>query len=178
MFGLSVDAIGKSGGLALLWHKQVHVDLLSFSKGHIDARVKLTDEESYWRFTGFYGAPDASQRSISWNLLRHLSTISNLPWLCTGDFNAILSDTEKESANPTPPRHLHDFRNALIDSRLFDVGFSGHPFTWCNNRESPYTVRKRLDRACTNSAWNNCGPIHMFPIFGEFIQTMPRYYLS
>ncbi|KAL0289661.1 UNVERIFIED_CONTAM: hypothetical protein Sangu_2608000 [Sesamum angustifolium] len=97
MFGLSVDAIGRSGGLALLWNKQVHVDLLSFSKSHIDARVKLTDEESYWRFTGFYGAADASQRSVSWNLLRHLSTVSNLPWLCASDFNAILSDTEKKA---------------------------------------------------------------------------------
>ncbi|KAK4404354.1 hypothetical protein Sango_0804000 [Sesamum angolense] len=75
-----------------------------------------------------------------------------------GHFNAILSDTEKESSNPTPPRHLRYFRLALGDSGLFDVAFSGHPFTWCNNREHSSTVWKRLDRACTNSAWNTTWP--------------------
>ncbi|KAL0352102.1 UNVERIFIED_CONTAM: hypothetical protein Scaly_1598900 [Sesamum calycinum] len=91
MHGLGVDAIGKSGSLALLWNKKIHVDLLNFSQGHIDARILLSEDDCYWHFTGFYGSPNASKRSTSWDLLRRLSTISNLPWLCAGDFNAILS---------------------------------------------------------------------------------------
>ncbi|KAK4394098.1 hypothetical protein Sango_1880600 [Sesamum angolense] len=75
-----------------------------------------------------------------------------------GDFNAILSDIEKERSSPTPHQPLRDFRLALGDSGLFNVAFSGHPFTWCNNREHPNTVWKRLDPACTNSIWNTTWP--------------------
>lgn len=44
-----------AGGLALLWRKDVDVNLLSYSTNHIDADVALPGEESRWRFTGFYG---------------------------------------------------------------------------------------------------------------------------
>ncbi|KAK4407964.1 hypothetical protein Sango_0377400 [Sesamum angolense] len=113
---------------------------MSFSASHIDARVQLETEDDYWRFTGFYGAPEASNRSSSCTLLRHLSRISTLPWVCGGDFNAIISDSEKDGILPTPQWQLCSFRQALNDRGLFDVGFMGFPFTWSNNRESPHTV--------------------------------------
>ncbi|KAL0409533.1 UNVERIFIED_CONTAM: hypothetical protein Sradi_1887700 [Sesamum radiatum] len=115
--------------------------------------VKFREGEDYWRFTGFYGEPDSSKRSVSWDLLRRLSRLSNLPWLCVGDYNAILSDSEKEGTVPTPQWQLRSFREALMNSGLCDVQFSGFPFTWANNREHPFTVRKRLDRTCVNFSW-------------------------
>lgn len=39
VFGLTVDIIGMSGGLALLWRKNVDVSLLSLSPHHIDFEV-------------------------------------------------------------------------------------------------------------------------------------------
>ncbi|KAK4400699.1 putative ribonuclease H protein, partial [Sesamum angolense] len=153
MHGLAVDSIGKGGGLALLWDKEVFVDLVSFSRYHMDARVQLREGEDYWRFTGFYGEPDSSKRTVSWDLLIRLSRLSNLPWICIGDYNAILSDTEKEGSVPTPQWQLRSFREALSNSGLHDVTFLGSPFTWANNREHPFTVRKRLDRACVNLSW-------------------------
>lgn len=39
VFGLTVDIIGMSGGLALLWRKNVDVSLLSLSPHHIDVEV-------------------------------------------------------------------------------------------------------------------------------------------
>ncbi|KAK4407846.1 putative mitochondrial protein [Sesamum angolense] len=59
MFGFSVAARGKSGGLALLWNKEIYVDLVS---SHIDARVRLSEESEPWRLIGFYGTPDANNR--------------------------------------------------------------------------------------------------------------------
>ncbi|KAL0429540.1 UNVERIFIED_CONTAM: hypothetical protein Sradi_0580000 [Sesamum radiatum] len=53
----------------------------------------------------------------------------------------------------TPQWQLRDFREALSDSGLLDIGFIGDPFTWANNREYPNTVRKRLDRGCGNAQW-------------------------
>ncbi|KAL0449241.1 UNVERIFIED_CONTAM: hypothetical protein Slati_1480500 [Sesamum latifolium] len=80
MYDVNVDSKGKSG-LALLWSKEVFVDLMSFSSNHIDACVQLYDTEDYWRLTGFYEAPDARDRHQSWNLLHHLSSIANLLWM-------------------------------------------------------------------------------------------------
>ncbi|KAL0370676.1 UNVERIFIED_CONTAM: putative mitochondrial protein [Sesamum angustifolium] len=139
MFGFSVAARGKSGGIVLLWNKEIYVDLASFSSSHIDARVRLSEESEPWRLTDFYGAPDANNHGESWTLLRYLSQESKLPWMCVGDFNVILLDLEKDGALPTRQWQLRAFREALIDCDLHDLSFLGFPFTWANNREYPHT---------------------------------------
>lgn len=52
VFGFCVPSIGKSGGLALLWQKDINVTIQSYSKNHIDAEVKLAGNEEDWRLTG------------------------------------------------------------------------------------------------------------------------------
>lgn len=73
-------AIGRSGGLALLWEKNVSVTILSFSKNHIDANIQLPDSYIIWRFTGFYGEPDTSYRKRTWRLLKELGNFSHREW--------------------------------------------------------------------------------------------------
>ncbi|KAL0319941.1 UNVERIFIED_CONTAM: hypothetical protein Sradi_5255600 [Sesamum radiatum] len=143
--------------LSPLWNKDTFADLVSFSASHIEVRVQLETGDDYWRFTGFCGAPESSNQSFSWTLLRHLSRIFTLPWVYGGDFNAIISD-EKDGVLPTPQWQLRSFREALDDNMLFDVGFMGFPFTWSNNRETPHTVWKLLDRVYVNVAWNSKWP--------------------
>ena len=38
-FGVYVDAKGRAGGLALLWNKSVHLNILSYSSHHIDVEI-------------------------------------------------------------------------------------------------------------------------------------------
>ena len=63
--GLVVPSEGKSGGIALLWIREMEVEIKSFSRSHIDAIV--TDHSLYlkWRLTGFFGNPDANLRRES-----------------------------------------------------------------------------------------------------------------
>ena len=68
--------------------------VLSSSVGHIDARVTL-DNEFCLRFSGLYGDPIASKRVSTWDLLCRLRTVDNLPWVCGGDFNEVLSVHDK-----------------------------------------------------------------------------------
>ncbi|KAK3225143.1 hypothetical protein Dsin_005005 [Dipteronia sinensis] len=84
---------GKSRGLLMLW-KDWDVTVQSFSKGYIDVRVKM-DNSVLWRFSGFYGSPTQANCAASWELLRRLKSVDNLPWVCGGDFNEILSTKEK-----------------------------------------------------------------------------------
>ena len=36
---------------------------------------------------------------------------------------------------------------------LIDLGYTGIPFTWCNQRDANARVWKRLDRAMVNDNW-------------------------
>ena len=67
----------------------------SFSHNHIDVLVGESDDQKRWRFTGFYNAPEVSERYESWDLLRRLKDDSMLSWLCVGDFNEIMDSEEK-----------------------------------------------------------------------------------
>ncbi|KAL0448379.1 UNVERIFIED_CONTAM: hypothetical protein Slati_1394300, partial [Sesamum latifolium] len=80
-----------------------------------------------------------------------LSRVSPRPWLCTGDFNEICAK-EKTSA-PRPRGQIEEFRACLTHCQLTDLGYAGHRFTWSNHRETPDTVRVRLDRACATANW-------------------------
>lgn len=93
---LVVDSEGRSGGLALLWGREINLSILSYSKYHIDACVEEDGSSPLKYFiTGFYGNPDASQRHRSWDLLRFLCRNDDEAWLVFGDFNEILFNHEK-----------------------------------------------------------------------------------
>ncbi|XP_057794871.1 uncharacterized protein LOC131011108 [Salvia miltiorrhiza] len=75
-----VNPNGASGGLMLFWKDPLDVAISSYSPGHIDCRV--SNDGVTWRFTGFYGHPDAAQRHHSWEMLRRLGENGgDLSWL-------------------------------------------------------------------------------------------------
>ncbi|KAK3195440.1 hypothetical protein Dsin_026750 [Dipteronia sinensis] len=98
---LVVECEGSCGGLCMYWTNLVDVNLFSFSRYHVDVKV-LSHSGFTWRFTGFYGHPEVSQRHHAWTLLRRLHSRSDLPWLCAGDFNEILEDSEKQGGIRRP----------------------------------------------------------------------------
>ncbi|KAL0361211.1 UNVERIFIED_CONTAM: hypothetical protein Sradi_3805600 [Sesamum radiatum] len=157
-FGCCVESQGQSGGLALLWTKSVSVQLQSFGHHHIDATVYPESKSEAWRFTGFYGFADTASRQLSWDLILTLKRQSCRPWLVAGDFNEILCETEKKGGRPRPLWQIRNFREALATNDLFDLGFDGEPFTWCNQHPEPDTIYERLDRACSDSSWQTRFP--------------------
>ena len=118
---VAIPSIHRRGGLALLWKEDVDLYVQSYSPHHIDALIK--DENSIWRFTGFYGWPEEQRKCDSWQLLKHLHARSSHPWLCYRDFNKILSMEEKQGRIPRPLRPMLDFREALLLCGLADLGY-------------------------------------------------------
>ena len=100
--GLIIPSEGRSGGMALLWVRDLDVEIRSFSRYHIDAIVIDSKSRFKWRMTGFYGNPETSLRKESWSLLRYLNSQYQLPWMCLGDFNEIVLATDK-SGGPIEP---------------------------------------------------------------------------
>lgn len=94
--GLVVPRKGRSGGLALLWKKELKVDVQSYSDSHIDAIIDNGEVGQQWHITGFYGNPETSKREESRLLLKRLSTLNSLQWVCLRDFNELMNGGEKK----------------------------------------------------------------------------------
>ncbi|KAL5776412.1 hypothetical protein ACOSP7_009338 [Xanthoceras sorbifolium] len=166
---LVVDRVGHKGGLGLLWSNNVSISLVSFSNFHIDVQVGSQDNK-IWHFSGFYGNPEASQRSHGWTLLRRLNSDSSLPWLCGGDFNEILFPNEKDGGVERARHLINNFRRCLDDCELHDLGFTGPPFTWCNGRQTADFIQARLDRFVCDSGWRQFFPfttVHHLDFWGS-----------
>lgn len=97
-----VDASGHKGGLAMLWQDSMELVITGFLNNHVDSTVILDIGSPQWRFTGYYGYPERARRRESWQLLRTLSGQSTLPWAIMGDFNDLLSQSEKRGRHPHP----------------------------------------------------------------------------
>ncbi|KAL5571254.1 hypothetical protein UlMin_020851 [Ulmus minor] len=152
----SVSRVGLSGGLSLMWKANCVVNVCSSSSFFIDAWISSTDILP-WRFSGFYGNPDSNHRGHSWELLRRLCFAHFGAWLCAGDFNEILNGNEKLGGGVKSQRAIDEFRNAVDDCLICDLGFVGDPFTWCNNRPNDL-IYERLDRGFGNIDWVNRFP--------------------
>lgn len=91
-----VDNNNKSGGLALFWQDDRHIILKSCSPGHLDT-IMTDDNGASWRFMGFYGHPVRNNRSVSWELIRRLTSMFSIPWIIGGDFNEIANVSKKKN---------------------------------------------------------------------------------
>lgn len=140
-------------GLALLWRNEVPVRLRHFSHNHINMEVGHVRSDELWRFTGIYGFAANDSRVRMWDLLRTLAAQTTLPWLVAGDFNEILTNSEKYGGLLRGASPMARFRSALVDSDLMDMGFVGSKFTWSNR----YT-KERLDRSCSTPSWKSLYP--------------------
>ena len=151
--GLIVPSQGRSGGVALFWTRDINLEIKSFSGNHIDAIVREADNNFLWRITGFYGHPETHRRYDSWRLLAFLHSQFQLPWLCLGNFNEILSMDEKVEGSICSQQQMDGFRNVVDFCGFSDLGYCGIDFTWSNMQEDEYRIQLRLDRALATPKW-------------------------
>ena len=86
--------------------------------------MKIVEYDVYsWRFTCIYGEPATDKRDKTWKLMRILNQQLKLPWLCAGDFNEVLYKHEKRGGPIRNQKQLENFRMALGDCGLRDLGF-------------------------------------------------------
>ena len=142
---------GKIGCLALFWKNTTKIKVVSSSPNHIDATVGEISELQ-WRFTGIYGFVDKARKHETWSLIRDLHRRSPLPWVCAGDFNEIVWSHEKLGLGARPEGVMKEFRDALDECGLMDLGYVGEKFTWRGKRAGGM-VLERLDKAVVDNGW-------------------------
>lgn len=85
-----------------------------------------------------------------WEIIHNLRSLVEFSWLEFRDFNEILQWYEKSGGHDWLESQISAFRSMLNDSSMGDLGYSRHPFTWCNKREGQHIIVERLDRFLAN----------------------------
>ncbi|XP_071680424.1 uncharacterized protein [Lolium perenne] len=150
---------GRSGGIMLLWKREVTIQQKYSAPKYIDVKV-LDGKSGEWRFTSMYGELRWQDKYKTGYKIRELKAQHDLPWLIMGDLNEILYSHEKSGGNPRPTSYMQDFRDVLSDCSLEDLGVFGDPYTWQRGR-----IRERLDRTVASPSWSamfpNAAPHHL-----------------
>ncbi|KAF4367906.1 hypothetical protein G4B88_003599 [Cannabis sativa] len=85
--------------------KQIKQELSKLS-GHLVNEALISN-------TTFHNFDEARCRSESWRLLCRLNDIFDLPWVCGGDFNEILSINTKKGGADCRMSAMNEFQQAL-----------------------------------------------------------------
>lgn len=76
-----------------------------------------------------------------------------MSWACLGDFNEILSATEKAGGPERSQQQMEGFREAINIRGFQDMGYEGLDFTRCNQRHGRARIQLRLDRVLATVDW-------------------------
>ncbi|KAF9603853.1 hypothetical protein IFM89_038036 [Coptis chinensis] len=74
------------------------------------------------------------------------------------DLNEVLKPEEKRGRVPFSPSKAQWLIQAMNNCELFDIGYKGPVFTWCNGQKGWNRTHERIDRALANVEWRLCFP--------------------
>lgn len=125
-----IDAIndlgGASGGIIVMW-----------KQGFLHMEDHLV------------GAFSLSIRQC-WQELSNIRILFEDPWVLGGDFNAILSQSERNKSGGCITNRRF-FKKFVSRHELMDLPVAGGKFTWTNSQQPPLLIR--LDRFLVTSDW-------------------------
>uniref|UniRef100_A0A2N9IB59 Uncharacterized protein n=1 Tax=Fagus sylvatica TaxID=28930 RepID=A0A2N9IB59_FAGSY len=138
---LSLDSVGASGGIILMWDKRV-VDRVDVAIGNFSVSCRFSEVATgfEWAFSGVYGPNRAMERSLMWEELAGIASWWEVPWCVGGDFNIVRYPSERVGATDFSPS-MREFTDFIFSMGLLDLPMDGGNFTWSNARS-----RSRLDR--------------------------------
>ncbi|XP_024004813.1 uncharacterized protein LOC112081968 [Eutrema salsugineum] len=150
------------------WDPSVSLTVFFKSSQIITCVIQLPHTTSEVCISYIYGVNTKEGRQQMWFDLQSLSVnpaISFLPWAVMGDFNQILSPSEKSNGGSRITSGMQDFRDCVDSAGLFDLSIRGNSFTWWNHQEAN-PIAKKLDRIPINDSWQIKYPLS-FAHFGE-----------
>nr|TKR85206.1 hypothetical protein D5086_0000250120 [Populus alba] len=145
---LSNAAAASTARIVVFWNPTtVNIDLLGFSAQGLHVLISSLVHQIKFFASFVYGFNTIIARRALWDDLRNWSP--NSPWLILGDFNSLLSQSDKHHGELVSSYETSDFRQCCSDLGLSDLNYSGSHFTWSNG-----SVWSKLDRVLANSLWS------------------------
>ena len=146
----TVEPIGRSGGLAVLWRDSCKIAIQQANRRLIDMKVEWQDKSFF--LTGVYGDPVKSKRGLVWERLMRIGIKRAEPWLLTGDFNEMVDQDEKSGGVERTAEEGKEFRDMIHACGLRELKHLGYKLSWYGVRNEEL-VQCRLDRSLANSVW-------------------------
>ncbi|XP_027156321.1 uncharacterized protein LOC113757111 [Coffea eugenioides] len=109
--------------------------------------------ESMNKAGGIYASCDDQTRKQQWKVIQSRKHLWGDKWLIAGDFNDIVSNAEKWGGNRREEGSFKPFKDFINDNQLLEIGFEGHPWTWCNNWEGEGEIKQQMDRGLCSFPW-------------------------
>jgi hypothetical protein len=148
-----VAPVGSRGGLALSWRPGVDLECFITNKNNISAWCFSDPTHTPWILSCIYGPPDIREKPAFWDSFTAASDNFVSPWLCIGDLNFVLDQSEKQGGRLVASSSSCPFKKFIDHFGLVDLGFAGNPYTWCNHRQGLATIKERLDRGLATLSW-------------------------
>ncbi|KAI9127554.1 hypothetical protein K1719_000547 [Acacia pycnantha] len=91
----SIPSVGFFGGMVMLWRSSsINVSIIEENRQFFLVLCELPDH-SRFLLTSVYAIPHSNLRSVLWSKLKGMAAAINQPWLVIGDFNDILTSSER-----------------------------------------------------------------------------------
>ena len=90
-------------------------------------------------------------RHESWSLLCDLNNRLSLPWMCSSDFNELISNSEKLGGANRNQSQMQLFHDVIDECGFIDLGFRGSQFSWQKHFVDGHSIWERLDRNLANN---------------------------
>ena len=148
---VTVDPMGRSGGLAFFYNSEYQVKVLYSSNRMIDVEAEALGKKVYLTFV--YGDPVQQMREQVWERLTRYGLARSEPWFIIGDLNEITGNHEKEGESIRSADSFIPFNNMIQNSGLLEFPARGNKLSWQGKRgtgKGAVMVRCRLDRALAN----------------------------
>ena len=147
----TVEPVGRSGGLALLYMNDAELKVDFSNERMIDVEAKIEGNKVFITFV--YGDPVVECREDVWERLMRISFRRQGAWLMVGDFNEITSNSEKRGGRKRSEASFLPFKNMISTCGMIEFPHTGNFFSWSGRRRSG-RVQCRLDRALGNEDWH------------------------
>ncbi|KAG5613919.1 hypothetical protein H5410_013743 [Solanum commersonii] len=104
------------GIIWLIWDPQL-IECITLNKAeqYIHGRVVVKRNNMKFQLVVAYGLHTIHTRLKLWEDLRGISTRTQKPMICIGDFNAILSSEDRQLGNPFQKGEIRDFNEFMCN---------------------------------------------------------------
>lgn len=124
-----VDAYGFVGGIWVVWRDDIVDDIICNNLQFIHMYI-IKGNYNIGFLTAVCGCPNKSVKRRLWKDLSDIAESMNDRWLLAGDFNDLLSETEKRGRRSNRSGACRDFQDFVFCNSLTNLGFVRANFTW------------------------------------------------
>ena len=151
-------SLNPRGRIWLGWQQsEVDLSILHTHEQFLYCVIRDRTGDISFFFTAVYGLHTIETRKDLWHsLVLLLPSVGSHPWLLSGDFNSLLSDTDRINGSQVSIAETKDFNEFILTAGLCPLQSVGHYFSWHKGSGDGKTA-SRIDWGLGNAGW-----IHKF----------------